>query len=131
MNQNQQIIDILTRENSDLRDRIELLEASAHTDKTETHFPFAWHLTPSESAILNGLLARPLLTFARARDVLYGAKAGDEPVTDVYKAFICKLRRKLAPFGITIITRWGLGYELEAECRKHLILTYHEKELTT
>lgn len=40
------------------------------------------------------------------------AQLGEEPDAKIVDVFICKARKKIAPFGIQIETLWGQGYRL-------------------
>jgi two-component system cell cycle response regulator CtrA len=45
---------------------------------------------------------------------LYQLRTGkEEPEIQIVDVFICKLRKKIAPLGISIGTTWGRGYFLE------------------
>jgi DNA-binding response OmpR family regulator len=56
-------------------------------------------------------MAREAVTKSGAMDILYGlganADAAEEKIIDV---FICKLRKKLEVFDISVETNWGQGY---------------------
>lgn len=41
----------------------------------------------------------------------------DEPEIKIVDVLICKVRKKVAPLGIEIITSWGQGYSLAAPTR--------------
>jgi DNA-binding response OmpR family regulator len=62
-----------------------------------------FHLTPTEVTVLLMLLQRKLLFKARL-DGLMSLKSID--------VHIHRLRRRLSPFGIDIVTCWGCGYQL-------------------
>lgn len=44
--------------------------------------------------------------------VLYRNEAKDEAEIKIVDVFLCKLRKKLAPFDIGIETIWGVGYAM-------------------
>ena len=50
---------------------------------------------------------------------LYGDDP-DPPCERIVKVFVCKLRRKLAPHGFTIVTRRGYGLTIPREQRARL-----------
>lgn len=80
-------------------------------------------LTPHETGILGALMARPeTRTKSQLMDALYGLRMTDEePDQKIIDVFVCRLRRKLKPFGIKIETAWGQGYRLSAEDRQRVL----------
>lgn len=113
-----QHIDALERENDVLRERIRLLEAEIMG--TDWHCPLEFGLTPAEQRILAALVARERCT--KEFLLLATARPGTEPDTEIkiVDVFVCKARKKLAPFGIEILTLWGSGYALSDATRNHL-----------
>lgn len=75
----------------------------------------ALHLTRSEAQVLQMLLAREMLT-TEAYMAVRSADDwdGDPKILDV---FVCKLRKKLAPRGIQILTVWGKGWYMPADMK--------------
>lgn len=108
-----------------LRARIQQLEAClGFTFVT----PIEWGLTASEAKVFGALMTRDTLTKDGAMAALYvDVGADDEPHVKIVDVFICKLRRKLKPFGLEVLTIWGVGYRLTAEtkalCREQFGLT--------
>lgn len=114
-----------------LEDRIEELEAENAwlreqvTVPAAYHLPLKWRLTKSEGTVLWVIISRPLATKEAIAMTLYGAR--DEPADPlkIVDVFVCKIRRKLEPFGIHVLTSWGRGYYFEPadrEClRKQLL----------
>lgn len=72
-----------------------------------------WMLTPSEARVFAHLTTRDLCTKASIMAAMYSDRIDVEPEIKIVDVFICKMRRKLKPFGITIRTVWGQGYGLE------------------
>lgn len=74
--------------------------------------PVEWRLTGSEAAVFACLAARKMATKVMIHHALYSGKLefAEPKIVDV---FICKMRRKLKPFGIVIDTYWGEGYGLQ------------------
>lgn len=101
-------------ENAVLRERVEQLERLL-----ADHYapPVEWRLTQHEARVFGVLRARELATKDAILAGLYGHLAGDAPEAKIVDVFICKLRKKLQPFGIVIETIWGQGYRLAAESR--------------
>lgn len=108
----------LEAENERLRDEIEMLrEALISPD----YMPLEFCLTGKEAAVLGHLLARDLGTKRSIMAALYAVHAdGDEPEIKIVDVFVCKLRKKVLPFGIEIGTRWGEGYFLPPEMKVKL-----------
>lgn len=76
-------------------------------------------LTRKETEVLRMLLRRDVVTFEGVRYALYQGAARDEHLPYIW---ICKLRRKLTPIGIKIITRRAEnGWSLEHESRLRII----------
>lgn len=102
-------IEALQEENDRLHARLATLEATlGHTFRA----PIEWMLTAHECRLFGSLLSRDLCTKDALMAALYrdlGREEADIKIVDVY---VCKLRKKLKPFGIPIETRWGEGYYL-------------------
>ena len=80
--------------------------------------PVEWGLTGHEARLFGAVLERELITKDAGMAALYRDRgAVDEPEIKIVDVFICKLRRKLKPFGIEIGTRWGVGYYMTAEAK--------------
>lgn len=105
---------VLERENDDLRFRIAELESAIIAD---IPMPPAIGLTGSEEMILRVLLAKPCATKEMFLAALYGARIDDAPAPKIVDVYLCKLRRKLERFGLTITTVWGRGYMLSPDER--------------
>lgn len=116
--------DDLHRAIAELRDANGLLTEQVRqlTDALAPNFsfPHEWRLTPTETRLLQSLYAADSY---RTKDQLHIALSGDVEVeTDekLVDVVTHKVRRKIAPFGLTIGTQWGLGYFLEAESRARI-----------
>lgn len=77
-------------------------------------FPRAWILTRSEIVVLSALVAAAPRGGATMSALLYALGRLEETEKDkeVLRIHILRLRRKLAPYGITIDNIWGSGYSL-------------------
>lgn len=99
---------VMEIENDALRDRVAQLEEMLGV--TFDAPPFL-QLTGCEAQIFGLLLAREAITKRIAMDAVYGdrpdADQAEEKIIDVW---VCKMRRKLEPWGIKIETNWGQGY---------------------
>ncbi|QYJ00776.1 winged helix-turn-helix domain-containing protein [Thalassovita mediterranea] len=110
-------IDALEAENDELRERISQLEAELYGD--DWCCPVDFRLTRAEALLLSLLVKNERMSKELAHRALCDRQGADtEPkIVDV---FICKARKKLAPFGVHIHTLWGTGYYLDAETRQAL-----------
>lgn len=85
-------------------------------------FPLAWRLSIAESRILSSLYkftsGMPVST-AALHSAVGTHRFDDEPTEPkIVQVYICKMRPKLAPFGIKIETIWGRGYVLTKSSRE-------------
>jgi DNA-binding response OmpR family regulator len=115
------LIERLEVENDALRARISDLEKLAFgkaSDAITTEL--AVMLTASERTVLGVLMQRERATKDHVMSALYRDLARDEAEPKIVDVFICKLRRKLKPYGIEIGTLWGQGYFLDAENKKKI-----------
>lgn len=110
---------VLEAENDRLRARVADLEALLFA-ADGWRAPPDWGLTASEARIAGVLIARELASRNMIMAALYRDDAKDEPDPKVVGVFVCKLRRKLKPFGIVIETVWGEGWRLAAAHRAAL-----------
>lgn len=71
-------------------------------------------LTRQEFALIEILVAAKGHVRSRERllDVLYSLQPDDPPEIKIIDVFVCKLRKKLTPLGVEILTVWGQGYRL-------------------
>lgn len=103
----------LRAENESLRAHIEYLETllapAAWTP------PGEWGLTATESKMFMALLGGRLVSKEMLLSRLYFDRADDAPEIKIVDVYICKLRRKLRPFGVAILTEWGAGYRLDVD----------------
>lgn len=106
----------LEDENDVLRARIAELEALLL--RCAPNLPLEWGLTPSEQLVFAALASREQLSKDQIMAVVYRNVGRDEPYQKIVDVFICKLRRKLKPFGVVITTVWGQGYRLDPDARR-------------
>lgn len=92
---------------------------------TDWEPPAELRLTRCERAILAALVASKHFvdedTLLEATRFALKKFGEDRPATPLVKVFICKLRAKLAPFGLTIENDWGMGYGVSKETRRRLL----------
>lgn len=102
-------LEALEEENERLLARIEQLESLMGMRLIP---PIEWRLTGSEARVFGVLMARPLATKDAIMAALYRDSAKEEAEIKIVDVFVCKLRKKVRPFGVNIETRWGEGYFL-------------------
>jgi two-component system cell cycle response regulator CtrA len=108
-------LEVVERENELLRERIVQLEAMLMGNELP---PIEFGLTGSEGRVFGMLMQRTHATKDALMAALYRDLGKDEAELKIVDVFICKLRRKLKPFGIQIVTRWGNGYEMPAASKQ-------------
>jgi DNA-binding response OmpR family regulator len=108
-----------------LRDRILELETALGAI---WRAPRVLHLTPTEERLLGALAAhRKMLTSDAIYNVIYGTKR-NPPEPKIIGVLMFRIRQKLAPAGVTIVTEWGHGYFLPADSLDRLNALYVEGE---
>ncbi|WP_029002758.1 winged helix-turn-helix domain-containing protein [Azorhizobium doebereinerae] len=110
-------LEVVVAENEVLRERVAQLEGLLGW---RIVVPIEWWLTKAEVVVMGALTARDMATKDFLMAALYhndGRDAANEKIVDV---FICKIRKKVAPFGVVITTVWGQGYSLDKETRRRL-----------
>jgi two-component system cell cycle response regulator CtrA len=108
-------IRILEEENATLRDRNEFLETEI--GKAHDAFPIFLDLTHQESICLGVLLKNQYPRKSTFMAALYSDQLDDQAEEKIVDVFLCKLRKKIKPYGIEIETVWGQGYKM-AEAHK-------------
>lgn len=113
-------IEALEREIDELHERIRQLEE----DRLGADWvaPIELGLTSHEERVLAVLLRRQgVVSKEMMMDALYGLLPGDsEPEIKIVDVYVCKIRKKVAPFGLKIETHRGRGYFLDAASRQQL-----------
>lgn len=92
-----------------LEEIVRLQEAFGITDELA---PIALRLTGKECALLGILMKRDTCTKQQIMSGLYAIGPDEEPEVKIVDVFVCKMRKKLKPFGIEVDTVWGQGYRL-------------------
>lgn len=118
------IEEALRLENRTLREKNEILEETVLQLKRMLA-PADWQphpclkLTNKEAQILSFIYARKeIVSQDQLTDVLYGLNPDcDLPDGNNIVVFICRLRKKLAPYGATLDNIRGRGYHLSPESR--------------
>ena len=101
---------LLEAENYALREEVrELRRVFADDD-----VPMIPGVTAKERQVFATLWKREgVVSRHQIMSAIYGAIIDDAPDPKTVDVFICKLRKKLVPLGITIVTVWGQGWRLE------------------
>lgn len=107
----------LREQNEILREQVRQLKDAL---TAEFRAPAEWHLTRSENTIMGVLVQLETASLNAIMTALYGTRPGDVPNQEIVGVFICRMRRKLKPFGITIQTVIGVGFFLDPETRQRL-----------
>lgn len=103
---------------AELRDKVRSLEALIAPRLT---LPVEWGLTQKEAMLVCLMVGRDIVSKDYAIMAMYALNTGDEiPDQKIIDVFACKVRKKLKPFGVKIITHWGQGYSLEPSVREKL-----------
>lgn len=92
-----------------MRERVRQLESLI---MPSVHVPIEWRLTPAEARVFQHLTSRDVATKQSIMTALYSDRADDEVEIKIVDVFVCKMRKKLTPFGVGITTIWGTGYAL-------------------
>lgn len=88
----------------------------------EWRAPFELCLTAAEARMLAYMVRHPrIVTDEQLITASRTPFNKDDPEPKLSQVFICKIRRKLEPFGLKIRTHWGEGYRLDPESRQRLL----------
>ncbi len=109
-------LEVVEKENDILRERLAAVEKILFASGFSS-VPIEWRLTGSEARIFGTLMSRDLASKETLMTALYYGRLDDDPDIKIVDLFICKLRKKLKPFGIPIETVWGNGYRLSAQTK--------------
>jgi len=108
----------LELENNELRQRVRDLEREIYGAPWRA--PVELGLTRSEELILAVLVGREQVSKRFLFNELYGMRLDDVPADKIFDVFVCKLRAKLKPHNLEILTHWGRGYSLSPASRARL-----------
>jgi two-component system, cell cycle response regulator CtrA len=108
-------LEAVERENETLRERVAALEELLRGKEPP---PIEFGLTGSEALVLGLLMSRGAVTKDAIMAVLYHNRGRDEAEVKIADVFICKIRKKLKPFGVEIATHWGRGWEMPEKSKQ-------------
>lgn len=114
------LIERLEEENDVLRERIAMLETMLSGPEDILPIEVAMALSNSERLVLGALLQRERVSKDQIMATLYRNSGKDEAEPKIVDVFICKIRKKLKPFGVDIETLWGTGYFIGVDGKKKL-----------
>ena len=100
---------LLDAENDTLREEVRALR-KALLGAAEP--PPYFGLTPSEGTMFGILLHNRAPRTETFMTALFSEDADDPPEEKILDVWICKMRKKLKPFGIEIKTHWGECWEM-------------------
>lgn len=105
-----------------MQDEIDYLkQALASVSRTGSPWETDWGLSVPEATILGVLVRHRVATKSALMVALYSARGPDaEPNPDIINVFIFRLRKKLRPQGVVILTMRGRGWQLREQDRRRL-----------
>ncbi|WP_349627721.1 winged helix-turn-helix domain-containing protein [Rhodopseudomonas sp. BR0C11] len=106
------LIASLEAENDQLRERCRQLETMLGI---RFEAPPLLCLTQQEAVIFGCLLKNRIMTRDALMIALYQGR--DEAEAKIVDVFVCKMRKKLKPYGILVQTKWGEGYYFDADSK--------------
>jgi len=102
------------------RERIDYLEEELRQLRANlapiTLFPIEWRLTATQQRIM-AAFHRAHDGFLTHQQVFVASGSRAEESDNLVKVQIMHLRKKVAPLGMEISKRWGLGYEITPESK--------------
>lgn len=108
----------LEQENNDLRATISDLKQEFGLDDS---VPPVLGLNRAERKMLGVLFARRIATKGQCMTGIMVGRGGDEePDMRVLDVYIHRMRVKLKPFGIVIVTEWGTGWYIDEENKQKI-----------
>jgi DNA-binding response OmpR family regulator len=106
--------EVLDAENETLRDRVRDLEKEIGL---AAEAPPMFGLTRSEALMFGVLLNNRTCQVSTFMTALFSLEIDDPPEEKILDVWVCKMRKKLTPYGIEIKTHWGVGYEMPEESK--------------
>lgn len=104
------LLEAARREIAQLRERVRQLEEEIAPSLVSV--PLEWRLTASEARVFAHLTTRTVATKTSIMAALYSDRPDDDPELKIVDVYVCKIRRKVKPYGVKIATVWGQGYSL-------------------
>ncbi len=109
----------LREENDELHETVTQLKALLIPADAAHHMALRFGLTAKQSLLVAALVEHGFKTRQQLLDAMYfGAEvAPDIKIVDVY---VCKVRKKLRPHGLDIVTVWGRGHSMSDKHRNQI-----------
>jgi two-component system cell cycle response regulator CtrA len=108
-------LEAVEQENDMLRERLALIETEFGM---RWRAPLEFRLSPQEELVFGVLMAREMMTVEMAMAALYHNLGKDPAEKKIVDVFICKIRKKIKPFGVEIKTVWGRGYLIDSSHKR-------------
>lgn len=96
-------------ENDELREKVRVLEELVGFRE---EVPPIFCLTPAEGRVLGFLTKREVATKEQIMMAIYTDRPWIDVEIKIVDVFVCKIRKKIAKFGVEIDTIWGRGYRM-------------------
>lgn len=111
----QEQLEILEEENRQLKERIEQLSGFGSAEALQ----YMFRLTPAESRVMALLVHRGSADHDRLENAAYTNDRVDEigDVVLAIRSHIKRIRRKIRPHGLDIVTVFEFGYEMKDDAR--------------
>lgn len=100
---------LLEAENDELRGRVRQLEGAIGVAAEP---PLVFGLTKNESIMFGVMMNNRSPRKETFMTALFSDRIDDAPEIKIVDVWICKMRKKLQPYGVEIKTCWGVGYEM-------------------
>jgi len=71
--------------------------------------------TMQESTLLYALRSGRVFSKESLLTIMYSDRADDAPELKIIDVYVCKIRAKIAAYGVEIATIWGVGYQLSGD----------------
>lgn len=112
-------LDALARENDQLREMVAYLRRALGEG---IDMPRHWGLSELQSRYVALMFRRRVVSKEMLAQAVYGALGRDEPESNGITAIMCTIRKRLQSQGAGVITRWGIGWELDDAAREAIAL---------
>jgi len=112
-------LDALARENEQLREMVAYLRRALGDG---VDMPRHWGLSDLQSRYVALMFRRRVVSKEMLAQGVYGVLSRDEPDSNGITAIMSAVRKRLRAHGADVITRWGIGWELDDAAREAIAL---------